>query len=418
MLNRIAEWGNLFLAYNKANKGKRGRPDVAAFEHRLEDHLWGLRKALLDRTYQPGDYQSFYIHDPKRRLISAAPFRDRVIHHALCNIIEPVFERSFLPDSFANRIGFGTHRATAIKLRLSVFQRWECKACLARFYKEFENIARLALPGFTRSSKTSQGKPCTPCLLNLMAVTHRALAAAQAYARRYRFVLQMDLRHFFPSIDHALLRSLLAKKLNDESVLWLIDLILASGESVLIDEYKMVYFLGDDLFSVLRPRGLPIGNLTSQFWANVYLNPIDHYIKRELRCPGYVRYVDDLLLFAKDKASLWEWHTGLIERFAKLRLTAHDGAHPRPVIEGIPYLGFLLYPNYRRLKSRKGVYYRRRLTSMLGDWEAQRLSSEDVAASVNGWVNHVRYGNTVGLQAALLQDLPIEIRSLLYSQKL
>jgi len=351
LLNRIAEWGNLFLAYNKASKGKRGRPDVAAFEHRLEDHLWGLRKALLDRTYQPGDYQSFYIHDPKRRLISAAPFRDRVIHHALCNIIEPIFERSFLPDSFANRIGFGTHRA---------------------------------------------------------------LAAAQAYARRYRFVLQMDLRQFFPSIDHALLRSLLAKKLNDESVLWLIDLILASGESVLLDEYKMVYFLGDDLFSVLRPRGLPIGNLTSQFWANVYLNPIDHYIKRELRCPGYVRYVDDLLLFAKDKASLWEWRTGLIERFAKLRLTAHDGAHPRPVIEGIPYLGFLLYPNYRGLKSRKGVYYRRRLKSMLGDWEAQRLSSEDVAASINGWVNHVRYGNTVGLQSALLQDLPIEIRSLLY----
>jgi len=230
---QLAAWENLLLAFRKAAAGKRGRPNVAAFEHRLEDNLLTLRADLMARRYRPGPYASFYIHDPKRRLISAAPFRDRVVHHALCNLIEPVFERSFVADSYANRIGKGTHRA---------------------------------------------------------------LDAAQGYARRFAYVLQLDVRQFFPSIDHAILRALLAKKVRDAGVLWLIDVILASGVGVLAEEYRMVYFPGDDLFAVDRPRGLPIGNLTSQFWGNVYLDPVDHLIKRELRCQGYVRYVDDLLL--------------------------------------------------------------------------------------------------------------------------
>jgi RNA-directed DNA polymerase len=123
--------------------------------------------------------------------------------------------------------------------------------------------------------------------------THRALQCVQELARRYPYVLQCDLRQYFPSIDHAILRHTLARKIHDTDVLWLIDGILHSGRGVLRDAYDMVYFPGDDLFAPLRPRGLPIGNLTSQFWANVYLNPFDHFVKRVLRCPGYVRYVDD-----------------------------------------------------------------------------------------------------------------------------
>src|SRR5712691_11976115 len=106
----------------------------------------------------------------------------------------------------------------------------------------------------------------------------------------------------------------------------------------------MVYFLGDDLFAVNRPRGLPIGNLTSQFWANVYLNPFDHFVKRSLRCQGYVRYVDDLLLFGDDKETLWRWLDAVVSRLAVLRLTIHPGAHPRPADEGIPFLGFIVSP--------------------------------------------------------------------------
>jgi hypothetical protein len=111
MYDQIHTWPNLLLAYRRASKGKRGQPNVAAFEHRLEDNLLRLQDELARQTYQPGPYTSFFIHEPKRRLISAAPFRDRVVHHALCNVIEPIFEASFVADSYANRVGKGTHRA-------------------------------------------------------------------------------------------------------------------------------------------------------------------------------------------------------------------------------------------------------------------------------------------------------------------
>lgn len=349
LLERVASWENLLLAYRRAALGKRGRGDVARFEHRLEDELFALRRELLDRSYRPGAYASFYVHEPKRRLISAALFRDRVIHHALCNVIEPFFERSFLDDSYANRKERGTHTA---------------------------------------------------------------LQQAQLHARRHPYVLQVDVRQFFPSIDHAILRDLLARKLLGTDVLWLADRILESGAGVLAEEYSMVYFHGDDLFAVNRPRGLPIGNLTSQFWANVYLNPIDHFVKRELRCPGYVRYVDDLLLFGDAKACLWRSRALLEERLACLRLTIHRGSHPRPVTEGIPFLGFRIFPEGRRLKRRKGVQYERHLHASIAAWQTGQRSAEDVAASLRGWCNHARYANTVGLRKAMLAAVPSPIRRL------
>lgn len=342
MYAQLCSWDNLLLAYRRAGKGKRGQPNVAAFEHRLEDQLLQLQEELRTRTYRPGPYTSFYIHEPKRRLISAAPFRDRVVHHALCQLIEPTFERSFIADSYANRLGKGTHRA---------------------------------------------------------------LDRAQKLALKYPYVLQCDIRQFFASIDHALLRGLLANKVNDADVLWLLDRILESGIGVLSEQYEMVYFPGDDLFAVNRPRGLPIGNLTSQFWANCYLNPFDHFVKRELRCPGYVRYVDDVLLFGADKATLWEWKGALQQRLAHLRLTIHPGAHPRPVQEGIPFLGFVVYPNQRRLKRRKGVYFQRRLRKQVVAYLAGELPLAPLTACIQGWVNHVRYGNTIGLRKAVLGEV-------------
>jgi RNA-directed DNA polymerase len=344
-------WDNLVLAYQHASRGKRGRSDVAGFEHRLEENLVSLRHALLSQSYVPGRYASFLIHEPKRRLISAAPFRDRVVHHALCNLMEPVFERGFVSDSYANRVGKGTHRA---------------------------------------------------------------LDRAQVWARRFRFVLQVDIRQFFPSIDHAILRRRLATRVKDSKLLWLIDTILASGAGVLSEEYEMAYFPGDDLLAIERPRGLPIGNLTSQFWANVYLDPFDHFVKRELRCRGYLRYVDDMLLFADDKKTLWAWKRALVERLAGLRMTIHPHAHPRPVKEGIPFLGFVVYPARRRLKRRKGLAFQRRLRILLKAHQAGEASSADVAASIDGWVNHVRYGNTSGLRRSMLGDLPKDIEGLLH----
>ena len=336
MYAQLCSWDNLLLAYRKAAKGKRGLAPAAAFEYHLEDNLVALREELAHRSYQPGRYASFHIHEPKRRLISAAPFRDRVVHHALCNVIEPLFERGFVHDSYANRVGKGTPRA---------------------------------------------------------------LDRCQQFARQHPYVLQCDVRQFFPSIDHAILRGILARNIADPDVMWLVDRILDSGIGVLSDEYKMTWFPGDDLWAANRPRGLPIGNLASQFWANCYLSPLDHYVQRALRCRAYLRYVDDFLLFADCKQQLWEWRRAIVERLARLRLSLHaEQAQVRPVSEGIPFLGFVVYPGRRRLKRRKGVEYARKLRQMARAYAAGETDLAHVTASVQGWVNHLRYGNTVGLQ--------------------
>ncbi len=345
----LHEWDNLLLAYRKASKGKRGHADVAEFEYRLEDNLLQLQSELQSQAYQPGEYHSFYIHDPKKRLISAAPFRDRVAHHALCNIIEPVFEKSFIFDSYANRIGKGTHKA---------------------------------------------------------------IDRAQQFARRFKYVLTCDVKQFFPSIDHEILLNVIAKAMlsrpkqfpyND--IVWLIQKILQSGAGVLQEEYDMAYFAGDDLFSINRPRGLPIGNLTSQFWANCYLNPFDHFVKRNLHCKGYLRYVDDFLLFSNEKRQLIEWREKLISHLKKYRLSLHESkCQPRPVTEGIPFLGFIIYPEYRLLKRKKGIAFQRKYKAAKLSTQRGEMSFANLTACVQGWVNHVRFANTWHLRLALLNQ--------------
>jgi retron-type reverse transcriptase len=364
----LHSFDNLLSAYRKAAKGKRGHPDVAEFEYRLEDNLLQLGCELGDQTYQPGAYHSFYIHDPKKRLISAAPFRDRVVHHALCNLMEPEFEKSFIFDSYANRIGKGTHKA---------------------------------------------------------------LDRAQGFARRFKYVLTCDVRQYFPSIDHEILLNVIARaagfdclRLNQRrpkqsppetgrllrfarnDMVWLVEKILHSGQGVLHEEYDMVYFAGDDLFSIHRPRGLPIGNLTSQFWANCYLNPFDHFVKRNLRCKGYLRYVDDFLLFSNDKAELNDWRAQIIAELRKFRLTLHETkCQPRPVPEGIPFLGFILFPEHRRLKQKKGIAFQRKYKLSRRAARQGRLSFENLKSIVQGWVNHVRYANTWHLRLAILASV-------------
>jgi len=365
----ITSFENLYLAFQAAARGKRGQPNVAAFEWDLEANLLQLQEELEAKTYRPGPYDSFYIHDPKDRLISAAPFRDRVVHHALVRVIEPIFERSFIADSYANRVGKGTHRA---------------------------------------------------------------LDRAQGFARRFRYVLQCDVRQFFPSVDHAILRHILARKIGDRDVLWLIDQILASGAGLHDAEYEMVWFPGDDpstgsgqgLFAANRPRGLPIGNLTSQFWANCYLNPLDHFVQRELRCPGYVRYVDDLLLFDDDKQTLWAWKRAIQEYLAGLRPSPFCGLkgdglrlalHERestvyPVTNGIPFLGFRVYPDHRRLKRANGVAFARRLRGWYAALAQGELTHDKLNQHVQGWVAHAIHGDTYGLRQAILSARPIPRR--------
>jgi len=192
----VVSWNNLLEAYRKAARRKRGKQAAAQFEFQIADRLLRLQAELISGAYEPGPYQHFTIHEPKRRKISAAPFRDRVVHHALCNVIEPLFEVQFHPHSYANRVGKGTHRA---------------------------------------------------------------VDQLQYYARRYRYVLQLDIVRHFPSLDHMVLKEELCRVIQDERVRRLVEVILRSGEGVLANEYEMVYFPGDSLLAALRPRGLPIG---------------------------------------------------------------------------------------------------------------------------------------------------------------
>lgn len=344
----ITAWDNLWLAYRKAAKGKRGRIPAAGFEHQVADKLVRLQAELREKSYRPGAYHHFFIHEPKRRKISAAPFRDRVVHHALCNLIEPVFDARFIPHSCANRVGRGTHAA----------------------------------------------------------IDH-----LQACARQHRHVLRMDIVKHFPSLDHAVLRAEIARVVRDDGLLWLVDQILDSGRDVLKDEYQMVWFPGDDLFALNRPRGLPIGNLTSQFWSNVYMNPLDWFVQRELGCNAYLRYVDDFALFSNSKQQLWEWRAAIIERLARLRLTAHETeAQVTQTKDGIPWLGFVVYPTHRKLKKRNAVSFTRRLERSINAYESGAITFAELDASVQGWINHVRYADTWGLRRHIFDTHPIKLR--------
>lgn len=341
---QVYDFQNLQKAYRDARRGKRDKQQVFQFEFNAESELIRLQDELQAKTYTPGPYTNFRLNDSKRRLISAAPFRDRVVHHALHNVIEPIFERTFIFDSYANRKNKGTHRA---------------------------------------------------------------LDRAQAFARKYPYVLQGDIVQYFPSIDHAVLRNLLAHKIADHDTLWLIDSILAGGSSIHTAHYAMQWFEGDDLFAAARPRGLPIGNLTSQFWANVYLNELDQFVKRELKCAAYVRYVDDFLLFGEDKHTLWDLKRRITTFLASLRLVMH----PRkstvyPTRAGIPFLGWQLFATHRRLKRENVRAFIRRFRSRLAAYQQGELELAELTTSLRAWIAHAAHGDTYRLRAKLLREIP------------
>jgi RNA-directed DNA polymerase len=334
---QVYSFENLYQAFRQARRGgKRKKETVAAFELDLEANLWQLHQELRAQTYRPGPYHNFYVRERKLRLISAAPFRDRVVHHALCNVIQPIFERRFIHDSYACRLGKGTHRA---------------------------------------------------------------VDRAQAFARRRRYVLQCDIQQFFPSVDHQVLRSFLSHHIADEQALWLIDLILASGAGILSGEVRTKWFPGDDLFAAARPRGLPIGNLTSQNWANVYLDRLDHFVKEDLRCRCYLRYCDDFLLFHDDKAQLWQWREAIIGFLAALRLCLHkDRAVVFPTHTGIAWLGFRVFPHHRLLRRDNAKAFRRRMRHMREAYQAGRLDPQQAQTSIQSWIAHASHANTYHLR--------------------
>lgn len=345
---QIVSWEHLLAAYHRCRRHKRYRTEAARFDFDWESQLVPLQQDLIDETYQPGEYRHFYVLNPKRRKISAAPFRDRIVHHAIVGILEPLYERRFLHDSYACRKGKGTHRA---------------------------------------------------------------LDRAQCYLRRHRYYLKTDIVRFFPNVDHEVLLNLLGRTLRDESLMRLVRKILASGEGVLADEATPSYFPGDDLFSVLRPTGIPIGNLTSQFFANVLLDPIDHFVKEELHIPGYVRYADDLVLFDDDKSRLWHVRQLLSDRLTEFRLRLHRGkTQLRPCEHGLKFLGFKLERSGRRLQQTGIRRFNQRLRSLQREFADGRTHAAAIGRSLQAWLSHVRDANTTGIRRALWRRVRFQRR--------
>lgn len=287
---QVVSWPNLLLAARKARRGKRHRPTVARFEYEQERQLLRLQRELRAGEWQPGPFTTHWITRPKPRLISAAPYRDRVVHHALMNVLEPLLERHFHPGSFACRKGRGTHAAA-------------------------DRLQRLM--------------------------------------RRHPYALQCDVQKFFPSIDHETLKGLFRRLLRDRRLLALMDAIVGGSN----EQESVRHLFPDD--PPRRRRGLPIGNLTSQWFANWYLTSLDHFVTGHLRVPGFVRYCDDFVLFG-ERSLLREARSAVGEWVSGLGFCLHAGRRAVvPVRAGARFVGYRLWAYHRRLPKERARAFRR-----------------------------------------------------------
>ena len=334
--NRYA-LGNLPAAAHGAAAGKRKRRDVANFLLNPEPELLTLQRELISGEYAAGEYRTFMVHDPKPRHISAAPFRDRVVHHALTNVLEPIFERRFSPYSFACRKGFGVHKAPD---------------------------------------------------------------RAQHGMREYPYCLKVDVRKYFASIDHEILNGQLARVVKCKPTLAPAAKIIAGSNE---QEDVVSYFPGDDLFTPHgRRRGLPLGNQSSQFFANLYFNGLDHSLVGELKAVFYVRYVDDLIFFANSKGDLHCALAAIEDGLRKVRLAMHPGkSKVYSTAEGVTFLGWRLFPGRARLAHGNVARFALRLKRIQQDFGQGQVDWPVIKTRIQAWIGHASYGPTWGLRERL-----------------
>jgi len=337
---RLISWENLVVAAMKAQRRKRSTDAVQRFNFDQEGELLRLARELAEHTYRPGGFRTHWVYRPKPRLISAAPYRDRVVHHALMNILEPILERHFHPDSFACRHNKGTH-AAADRL--------------------------------------------------------------QELMRRYEYVLQCDIRMFFASIDHAILKQTFRRRIKDDEVLWLMDLIVDNSNE---QPGLPAWFAGDDLFTPLeRPRGLPIGNLTSQWFANWMLDGLDHHVTSRMGLGPYVRYCDDFLLLNDDRSLLKDAAGQVRQYLCGRRLHLHEHKlFVRPSRAGITFVGYRIRPTHRLLKKPNVVAFRRRVRWMRDAYAQGRLDWADVKVRLDSWIGHACHADSKRLIEWLSRD--------------
>ncbi|TVS20885.1 MAG: RNA-dependent DNA polymerase [Planctomycetaceae bacterium] len=337
---RVVSWENLLLAAHKARQRKRSSPPVQRFHFDLEHELVKLQAELLDGSYAPGAFRTHWITRPKRRLISAAPFRDRVVHHAVINVLEPILERRFHADSYACRKGKGTHAAA------------------------------------------------------------RRL---QYWMQRRRYALQCDIAKFFPSIDHAVMKAEFRRMIKDGRLLRLMDLIVDCSNE---QEQIVDWFDGDGLFDpTARRRGLPIGNLTSQWFANWMLNGLDHFVAAELRLGAYVRYCDDFIVLGDDKHELLVVKDKIRSYLEHRRLRLHERkAQVRPVDQGVTFVGYRVWPYRRAVRKSNVRAFRRRIRWMRKAYAHGLLEWHDVRQRLASWIGHARQANSERLLKSLCEE--------------
>ncbi|MEK6887539.1 MAG: reverse transcriptase domain-containing protein [Candidatus Aenigmatarchaeota archaeon] len=333
---------NFRNAYKKARKGKGSKWYVKEFNKDLEKNLLQLQKELLNMTYEPKPLKQFTIKDPKTRVISASNFRDRVVHHALCNMIEPIFEKAFIWDSYANRKGKGTHAALK---RFDLFKR---------------KISR-------------NGKQ---------------LPDADDKNHVYGYVLKADVRHYFDSVDHEIMIHVINRRIKDERILWLIRKIL------------------DNHNCKIHGKGMPIGNLTSQFFANVYLNELDYFVKHKLRAKYYIRYVDDFVILSRSKTQLESYKSEINEFLKSIKLELHpQKSNIIPLRSGVNFLGFRVFYKHRLLKKSNIRQIKQRLEYFQQLYKDGVLEKSDILTSLEGWNAYAIHANTYKLRKQMTRKL-------------
>lgn len=320
--DKLCSIENLESAFKKARKHKTLKPYVIEFERNLKENLNLLRNELLFQSYKPKPLETFILRDPKTRKISKSDFRDRIVHHAICNVIELFFDKRFIHDSFANRKGKGTLNAV----------------------KRFDY--------FKKKVSCNNIKNC--------------------------FVLKADVKHYFETVNHKILLNMLSEKVLDERVISLIKLILANHKTK------------------EKGKGMPLGNLTSQFFANVYLNELDQFIKQKLKAEYYIRYVDDFVILHSSKALL-EDYKRRIDSFLRrsLDLELHpDKSKIIKLEKGIGFLGFRVFYYHKLLRKKNMKRFERNLTNMKLMYRKNKLSREKVVDCFEGWLAYATHANT------------------------
>jgi retron-type reverse transcriptase len=323
----------LMIAHRHALKGKRLNYYATDFNYNLMGRLIGLQVELRNNIYQPYPYRRKMITDPKLRLIEAPAYRDRIVHHAIHYYLCPFYEQFFIRDSYACRPGRGIHSAVA------------------------------RIQHFLRASEP-----------NL-------------------YVCQLDISKYYASINHDKLLELLQTKINDQQIINLLKIIINSTDSG--HEHDSLFAPDSHYFTKGR-RGIPIGNLTSQLFANVYLHEADMYAKQTLKIRHYTRYMDDILIFHKSKEQLRIWQEAMMKfLYEKLYLTINPHkVRVYPAIQGVPYVGYVIYPHYLRMRSGSVRRFKKRYRGQLRAMIAGQLEPEVIAKSFASWEAHASHANS------------------------